>query len=261
MLTLQVLGSSSKGNCYVLSNNDTSIMLDCGVDPYKILNKIDINKIDGIVITHCHQDHCKGIKKLKDYVNCKVYSNDETLDILPVLETQKQEVKCGQIFDIGSFSLITFHVEHNVKNFGYLIKDNISHHKLVYITDCGMIPNIQFKDIDTFLIEANYNEDWYKNKENLDVKELRNLSGKGHLSIQETTEFLNDNINYNTKFIILGHISREYKEYGKMGEYLQQKLKEKDNLQINQDLKIYSLDPKEEIFKTTIILKEDIKLW
>ena len=95
MLTLQVLGSSSKGNCYVLTNNDTSIMLDCGVDSDKILNNIDINKINGIIITHCHQDHCKGIKKLKDYINCKVYSNDETLEILPILETKKQEVKCG----------------------------------------------------------------------------------------------------------------------------------------------------------------------
>lgn len=255
MLTLQVLGSSSKGNCYILSNNDTSIMLDCGVDYKKIIDNIDIKKINGIVITHCHQDHCKGIKKLKDYINCKVYSNDETLEILPILETQKQELKCGEIFEIGSFSLITFHVEHDVKNFGYLIKDNISHHKLVYITDCGMIPNIQFKDIDTFLIEANYDEKWYKDKEDLDVKELRNLSGKGHLSIQETTEFLKDNVNYNTKFIILGHISRSCKNYQEMAEYLILQLQGSAfNIDVN------ALDPNiEEVIEVT--LKEDIKLW
>lgn len=255
MLSLKILGSSSKGNCYVLTNNDTSIMLDCGVDSDKILNNIDINKINGIIITHCHQDHCKGIKKLKDYINCKVYSNDETLEILPILETQKEEVKCGEKFDIGSFSLITFHVEHDVKNFGYLIKDNISNHKLVYITDCGMIPNIQFKDIDTFLIEANYNEDWYKDKENLDVKELRNLSGKGHLSIQETTEFLSDNINYNTKFIILGHISSGCKNYQEMAEYLILQLQGSEfNIDVN------ALDPNiKEIIE--VRLKEDIKLW
>ena len=37
MLSLQILGSSSKGNCYILENNDTKIMLDCGVDYQKIL--------------------------------------------------------------------------------------------------------------------------------------------------------------------------------------------------------------------------------
>jgi len=257
MLTLKVLGSSSKGNCYVLENNDTSIMLDCGVDHKKIIENIDIKKINGIVISHCHQDHCKGIKKLKDYINCKVYSNKETIDILPILETQKVEIKCGEIFDIGSFSIISFHVEHDVENFGYLIKDNLSGHKLVYITDCGTIPNIQFKDIDTFLIESNYDQRWYSYKEELDVKEIRNLSGKGHLSVQETTEFLKDNANYNTKFIILGHISSGYKEYFEMKDYVYEELKDDENLDC---FLVMSLNPNQEEIEE-IILKGDVKLW
>lgn len=256
MLNLKVIGSSSKGNCYVLTNNDTSIMLDCGVKSEKIMKYVDIDKIDGIIITHCHQDHCKGIKKIKDYVNCKIYSNKETLDILPVIETQKEEIESGQIFQIGSFTIISFDIEHDVKNFGYLIKDNISNHKIVYITDCGMIPNIQFKDIDTFLIEANYNEEWYKDKEELDVKEIRNLSGKGHLSIQETTEFLKDNVNYNTKFIILGHISSGCNDYSLMCEPVLDMLKEKDMLPPF----VAALNPNiEEVIE--VRLKEDIKLW
>ena len=257
MLTLKVLGSSSKGNCYVLENNNTSIMLDCGVDYKKIMENIDIKKINGIVITHCHQDHCKGIKKLKDYIDCNVYSNKETIEILPILETQKQEVKGGEIFDIGSFSIVPFDIEHDVKNFGYLIKDNLSGHKLVYITDCGMIPNIQFKDIDTFLIEANYNQTWYSCKEELDVKEIRNISGKGHLSVQETTEFLKDNANYNTKFIILGHISSGYEKYFEMSEYVYEELKENENLDC---FLVMSLNPNQEEIEI-IKLKEDIKLW
>ena len=257
MLNLKVIGSSRKGNCYILTKNDTNIMLDCGVDYKRIMESIDIKKINGIVITHCHQDHCKGIKKLKDYIDCKVYSNKETIEILPILETQKVIIKPGQIFDIGSFSIISFHVEHDVENFGYLIKDNLSNHKLVYITDCGMIPNIQFKDIDTFLIEANYNEDWYKDKENLDLKEIRNLSGKGHLSIQETTEFLKDNVNYNTKFIILGHISSGYKEYKKMGKYVFDMLNEKH---LENQTTIIELNPNAKAIEN-IELKGDIKLW
>ena len=39
MLKLKVLGSSSKGNCYLLENNDTKILLDCGVDYRKIVDK------------------------------------------------------------------------------------------------------------------------------------------------------------------------------------------------------------------------------
>ena len=31
MLKLTIFGSSSKGNCYLLENNKTKIMLDCGI--------------------------------------------------------------------------------------------------------------------------------------------------------------------------------------------------------------------------------------
>lgn len=255
MLLLDVLGSSSKGNCYVLKNNDTTILLDCGVDYKKIIESVDIKKVKGIIITHSHQDHCKGIKKLKDYIDCKVYSNDETIEILPILSTHKQIVVNATPFNIGSFTILPFEVEHDVKNYNYLIKDNISGHKLLYITDCGRIPNYQFKDIDTFLIEANYNEDWYKNKEDLDVKEIRNIQGKGHLSVQKTTEFLLDNVNYNTKLIILGHISSNYKEYYKMRDYVDEYI-----LQKNNGIITIPLDP-ENKGVNHIILKEDIKLW
>lgn len=255
MLSLDVLGSSSKGNCYILQNNDTRIMLDCGVDHQKILDKYPTCKFDGILITHCHQDHCKGLKKLKNYINCKVYSNDETIEILPILETNKKTVNENESFKIGSFTILPFLIEHDVKNFGYLIKDNISHHKLVYITDCGTIPNYQFKDIDTFLIEANYNEDWLKDKEELEIKEARNLSGKGHLSVQQTTKFLQDNINYNTKYVILGHISSNCKDYIKMQEFVSESLIENNN-----GITTIALDPNNNGINY-IVLKEDIKLW
>lgn len=255
MLSLKILGSSSKGNCYILENNDTKILLDCGVDYQKVLKNVKVEELNGILITHCHQDHCKGLKKLKDYINCKVYSNDETIEILPILETQKKEIKGGELLEIGSFSIVAFEIKHDVKNFGYLIKDKISKHKLVYITDCGTIPNYQFKDIDTFLIEANYNQEWLKNKEELEIKESRNLSGKGHLSVQETTKFLQDNINYNTKFVILGHISTSSYDYNEMKDFVSESL-----IENNGGITTIALDPNmKEI--NEIILKEDIKLW
>ena len=255
MLNLNVLGSSSKGNCYILENNDTKLMLDCGVDYQKVLNEIKVDEIDGVLITHCHQDHCRGLKKLKDYIKCKVYSNDETIEILPLLETQKEILEAGVLYNIGSFSIIAFEIDHDVKNYGYLIKDNISNHKLLYITDCGTIPNYQFRDIDTFLIEANYNQDWYSEKEELDVKEIRNIKGKGHLSVQETTEFLKDNINYNTKYIILGHISSNCSEFTQMNDFVSESLIENNN-----GIYVMSLDPNMKESKS-IVLKEDIKLW
>lgn len=52
MLMLKVFGSSSKGNCYLLDNGKTKILLDCGVK--NILSKQSMNEIDGIILTHRH---------------------------------------------------------------------------------------------------------------------------------------------------------------------------------------------------------------
>ncbi len=52
MLKLKVMGSSSKGNEYVLQNNKSTIILDCGVKNTK--DNVDLQKVDGILITHQH---------------------------------------------------------------------------------------------------------------------------------------------------------------------------------------------------------------
>lgn len=254
MLKIKILGSSSKGNSYVLENDDTMIMLDCGVDYRKIKDNISCDSLLGIVITHEHHDHCKAISKLKDYINCSVYSHKDVLDILPIIEPMKKEIFANQKFDIGSFTLLPFEVKHDVINYGFLIKDNISNHKLVYITDCGEIPNIQLKDIDTFLIETNYNQEWLSEKSELEVKDLRNLKGYGHLSVQEAIMFLKDNVNYNTKFIILGHISPNIKDFVEMEDLV------KNEIIREYPCLIRAIDPNlsEPI---EIILKEDVKLW
>lgn len=254
MLKLRVLGSSSKGNSYLLENNDTKILLDCGVDYKKIIDNVPCKELSGIVITHEHHDHCKAIKKLKDYVNCSVYSHKEVLDILPIIDTIKVEIKALEKFDIGSFTLLPFEVKHDVTNYGFLIKDNISNHKLVYITDCGDIPNIQLKDIDTFLIESNYNQDWLDEKLELEVKDIRNLRGIGHLSVQKAIQFLKDNVNYNTKFIFLGHITPNINDYCEM-EYLVENEIVRDN-----PCMIRALDPNMEE-PIEFVLKEDVELW
>lgn len=52
MLMIKFYGSSSKGNCLVLEDNKSALMVDCGVKG--IENKIDVNKLNGILISHQH---------------------------------------------------------------------------------------------------------------------------------------------------------------------------------------------------------------
>lgn len=242
MLSLKIIGSSSKGNCYILKSNTTSIMLDCGCK--KIIDE-DLTDIDGIVLTHRHLDHIGAIPKIKDLYKNKYYANKDTLDVLPILNKDKIEVVSGEKFQIKDFSLVPFELLHDVPCYGYLIKDNISKCKFLYVTDTGLI-DYEFRDIDFFLVESNCDEELLTYD---DYKEIRLYDT--HLSMQQVATFLGKNVNHNTKKIILGHISRNEKDYKKHERYVLGTLGGKNT-------EVLAINPNLE--KTAeIVLKQDLE--
>lgn len=244
MLKLVVYGSSSKGNCYVLSNNDTSIMLDCGI---KNLQKhIDLKTINGVILTHLHTDHTKGVKDIKDYYMGKFYGNKETLDILPIIQEYKECIQDMQKIEIGTFTIVCFSLEHDVPCLGYLIKDNLSGCKLLYCTDTGQI-DYSFNDIDFFLIESNCDEDTLDYS---DYKQKRLYNT--HLSMQQCWNFVENNVNINTKNVILCHISSGEENYLKHEEYIKSKLND-------ENINVVAIDPHLK-HPLEIVLKHDIDI-
>lgn len=56
-MKLKCLGSSSAGNCYLLtSNNGETLILDCGIPIKEIKKGLDwhIRGIKGMIISHAH---------------------------------------------------------------------------------------------------------------------------------------------------------------------------------------------------------------
>ena len=54
-MIIDILGSSSSGNCYVLTdNNGNQILLECGIKYEKIVPHIDFEKLDCLLLSHYH---------------------------------------------------------------------------------------------------------------------------------------------------------------------------------------------------------------
>lgn len=64
-------------NCWLISNNSEGILIDPGFDTEKILKECDGIKIPFILLTHCHYDHIKSLKKIIDLKKSKVVSTLE----------------------------------------------------------------------------------------------------------------------------------------------------------------------------------------
>lgn len=67
MLRFCSLFSGSTGNSFFVQSSTTNILVDAGVSAKKIadaLNEldIDVSSISGILVTHEHSDHVKGLR-------------------------------------------------------------------------------------------------------------------------------------------------------------------------------------------------------
>lgn len=56
MMKLKVLGSGSSGNCYLLSTENETLILDCGLPIMEIKKGLDfdLGGIKGVLVTHAH---------------------------------------------------------------------------------------------------------------------------------------------------------------------------------------------------------------
>ena len=91
MINLISLFSSSKGNCTYVCSENTKILVDIGVSTKRLvesLNSLEISpeEIQGILITHEHSDHIKGIKVFSKKYNVPVFASKKTWPTLVSLE-------------------------------------------------------------------------------------------------------------------------------------------------------------------------------
>ena len=69
-------------NCFLISNNDTHILFDCGKGETDVdFSLFDVKKISYLFISHCHEDHIGNFDVfLKNGFNGIVILTKATLD-------------------------------------------------------------------------------------------------------------------------------------------------------------------------------------
>jgi len=203
-MRLKCLGSSSAGNCYLLtSDNGETLILDCGI-PIKEIKKglnWNIRSVVGCIVSHAHSDHSKSVKDFND-MGIPVFE--------PYITEKPMKIGNGD-FRIQAFDLTTLdgrwtHTHANGEPcpiYGFLITHK-EMGKMLYITDCELI-KWKFKGINHILLGVDYDKDLV-DKDN-DPK-TRHVF-KGHLSIDTACEFVKSNNSNDLQNVIMCHLSSE----------------------------------------------------
>lgn len=207
MIKFALLASGSKGNCCIVKDENSSIIIDCGSTKKYLTEcfqrlQYDYKASDALFVTHTHTDH---ISQLKMFEEVPTYARCE-------LNTGKfKRLNPFESIQIGTLTIQEVPLSHdsNICS-GYIISNNS--HKLVYITDTGYIKEeyyIYLRNADYYIFESNHDiEMLMKTRRPMYVKQ-RIVGDEGHLCNEDSAEIISKLIGENTKEIVLAHISEE----------------------------------------------------
>lgn len=221
MLGIISLGSGSSGNSSIIYSERTSILVDAGLSAMQLKKRITLsglnpNELNGVLITHEHTDHTKGLEVLSKTVSVPVYCNSLTHEAIAGANTSVKSWKLfenGNPFMIGDIEVCGFSVMHDAADpVGFTFERNDN--KIGFISDVGHVNQLlisSVKDVQNLFIEANYDETLLQNdnKRPWSLKQ-RIASRHGHLSNRQTAEFVASIAEQgNLKNVILGHLSND----------------------------------------------------
>lgn len=210
MINIQTLSSGSKGNCYIIDDGKTKLMLDCGIPWRKIQQRLNFATydIESCLLTHAHGDH---IKALQDVLKAGIdtYASAGCWNQSGVNMTHRGHIiEAKEQFTIGTWTILPFEVEHDCDEpLGYLLV-NGEGEKLLFATDTCYL-RYRFSGLTHLLIECNHALDIIKaNVEagRLSV-DLKNRIIQTHFSLANVKEFLKASDLSKVKEIHLIHLS------------------------------------------------------
>lgn len=200
------LASSSAGNAYVLKNERTTIMLECGLPIKQIIrgllkHKIVITSVSAVAVTHEHGDHALACQPISQYM--QVIASKETLDKWKV-RSRRWQIEEWQNAEIGTFVITPFKVDHDCEGaYGFIVYDKLNDERLLFINDTKFVRyDFSKYQFDYVMIECNHQD------EILNLKDERTKRiANSHMSLRTTLLTLEKLDLSNTKAIYLMHMS------------------------------------------------------
>ena len=226
-----VLSSGSKGNTTYIEYNNLKILIDLGNSCKYVTDKlkgIGVNPkdINGILITHTHSDHIKGLKVFLNKYKTKVYATKKIIEELNYV-TNYEEIPLSS-FSIQNMNIEVIKLSHDAPEcVGYILHGE--NKKIVYITDTGYINEKYFpilKNANAYILESNHDIEMLSNGKYPFRLRQRILGDKGHISNYDCSRYLSTFIGNKTNTIVLAHLSEENNTEKLAYETLKNKLKE-----------------------------------
>jgi phosphoribosyl 1,2-cyclic phosphodiesterase len=187
-MKFEALASSSAGNAYVVSDEETHVLLECGISHSKLqkLSGFSLSAFQACLVSHEHKDHAKSVAELISR-GMAVYMSQGTAE---ALETDTvQLIESMEQFNIGSLDIVPFTTFHDAKEpLGFLIKSRVDGDVLAFATDTVNL-RYKFPGLNILAIEANYDKHILERCERMPEK-VRYRITNSHMEIDTLCDYL-----------------------------------------------------------------------
>lgn len=215
-MQLKIISSGSVGNAYILENENSALLIECGVKLEEIKQAIDydIFKIKGAIVSHAHLDHSKSMNQVSQ-LGIPLFASTDTFKRMKTpTELRYGVMSNGHMKEINDFKVYYFDASHDIPTLGFLIET--LNEKIFFLTDSyKLIWNLNSWQFTCVMIEANYCEEIVKSKLETFINRRRLRS---HMSIQTAILTLEKMDLSKCRNIVLLHLSnglsneKEFKE-------------------------------------------------
>ncbi len=169
MFEVTILASGSSGNASLVRSEGATILVDAGLSAKQLRERLALcrvapEEISGILITHEHGDHVKGVPQWCKQYSTPLYCNRHTATVLRDKMKEHHQWKIfetGSSFSLGSLSVQSFSIPHDaVDPVGFVLREKEC--SFGFATDLGYASRLvldSLRDVDGLLLEANYDEE------------------------------------------------------------------------------------------------------
>jgi phosphoribosyl 1,2-cyclic phosphodiesterase len=212
------LNSGSNGNCYYISSQESSVIIDTGLscrETEKRLKRIgrSLKNVKGIFITHEHGDHIHGLPAICKKYRIPVYLSPGTLagSGMDIERSLVHGIPSHEPISVGDIQVTSFLKSHDARDpHSFIISRNGV--RVGVFTDLGhACENVvhYFGQCHAAFLESNYDEDLLEQGSYPYHLKERIKSDKGHLSNRQALDlFINHRAPY-LSHLFLSHLSED----------------------------------------------------
>lgn len=220
------LGSGSRGNATFVATERTRLLVDAGFSFRELTKRLlaigeEPEKLDGVLISHEHSDHIKGLPQIAKRLHCPIYITARTaqaIDWGPAecgavesggVGARLETFQAGETLRIADLDIDSFTIPHDAADpVAFAVR--CQGLKASLVTDLGYLTeSVKYKirGSDLLMLESNHDLDMLKVGPHPWFVKQRVMSRVGHLSNHAVSDFLETDFPSGCRWLVLAHLS------------------------------------------------------